>query len=326
MTASAEASAAAPPLNKRVPDFFIVGHAKSGTSALYKMLKLHPQIFMPSLKEPWFFVPELRSATPGRHPSTLEEYLALFDEARPDQRIGEATPSYLLSRTAAARIAEVQPQARIIAIFREPASFLRSLHLQFVQTDVETETDLRTALALEDARREGKSLPRHSTRPQTLLYSEHVHYAEQLRRYHAVFPREQVLALIYEEFLQDNAAMVREILRFLDVDDTHPIELIRWNSTVRVRAPRMHQLVRSLYLGRDPTSRAVKSAVKRVTSKKLRRGALRATRSSLFYANPAPPDEELTLELRRRFRGEVEALGDYLDRDLLTLWGYDSVS
>jgi hypothetical protein len=195
-----------------------------------------------------------------------------------------------------------------------------------VETHVETETDLRTALALEGARREGKSLPRHSTRPQTLLYSEHVRYVEQLRRYHAVFPPDQVLVLIYEEFLQDNAAMVREILRFLEVDDTHPIELIRWNSTVRLRAPWMHQLVRSLYLGRDPTSRAVKSTVKRVTSKKLRRGALRATRSSLFYADPRPPDEELTLELRGRFRGEVEALSEYLDRDLVTLWGYDGVS
>ena len=68
---------------------------------------------------------------------------------RREQRVGEASPSYLWSEHAAARIAELQPDARIIAILREPASFLRSLHLQLLQTHVETERDLRKAIALE---------------------------------------------------------------------------------------------------------------------------------------------------------------------------------
>ena len=54
-----QASAAEPgPAGRRVPDFFIVGHAKSGTTALYEMLRAHPQIFMPDLKEPKFFAYE----------------------------------------------------------------------------------------------------------------------------------------------------------------------------------------------------------------------------------------------------------------------------
>src|SRR5437763_10281928 len=154
---SPEASVAASLLDKRLPDFFLVGHGKSGTSALYRMLRAHPQIFMPTLKEPWFFSAEL-FPRPPRKLETLEEYAALFEAAEPGQRVGEATPAYLFSQTAAARIAEVQPGARIIAILREPASFLRSLHLQFLQNQVESETDLRTALALEGARREGNEL------------------------------------------------------------------------------------------------------------------------------------------------------------------------
>src|SRR4030088_1366059 len=118
----------------RLPDFFIAGHAKSGTTALYQMLRRHPQISLPDSKEPWFFAPDMRPRfepyLAGMPPETLEEYLALFAEARPEQRAGEASSSYLWSRTAAARIAEVQPAARIIAILREPTSFLRSLHLQ----------------------------------------------------------------------------------------------------------------------------------------------------------------------------------------------------
>src|ERR1035438_10366848 len=69
---------------KRVPDFFIVGHAKCGTTALYHMLKEHPQIFMCEVKEPRYFNTDLRSrfevgkATP-KPQHTLEGYLSLLD-------------------------------------------------------------------------------------------------------------------------------------------------------------------------------------------------------------------------------------------------------
>src|SRR5664280_480383 len=327
MTASADLSAAAlTPPQGRVPDFFIVGNAKSGTSALYRMLRRHPQIYMPDVKEPSFFVPELqlpRQKAPN-YSDTFEEYLSLFDAARPEQRVGEATPSYLWSRTAASRIADVQPAARIIAILREPASFLRSLHLQFVQNHVETETDLRKAVGLEELRRQGEALPGDSTRPQALLYSDHVRYVEQLRRYHAIFPPEQVLVLIYEDFRRDNESTVRTVLRFLDVDDTSPIEVMEWNPTVRVRSPRLYGLVRSLYLGRGPAARAAKAGIKALTPRQVRHDAL-ALQRRVQWGKPLPPDEELMLELRRRFKGEVVALSEYLDRDLVTFWGYDNI-
>src|SRR6202035_5818480 len=111
-----------------VPDFFIVGHQKCGTTALYEMLRRHPQIFMPGLKEPRFFSSDLsrkpRLRTSRKELNTFEEYLSLFQPAGPEQRVGEATPMYLMSRVAASAIAEVQPAARVIAILREPASFL----------------------------------------------------------------------------------------------------------------------------------------------------------------------------------------------------------
>src|SRR5712664_3554039 len=112
MTASAEQASASAPAQKRIPDFFIVGHAKSGTTALYELLRRHPQIYLPDSKEPWFFASDMRPRfeprLAGSPPETLEEYLSLFAEAEPGQRAGEASSSYLWSRTAAARIAEVQ--------------------------------------------------------------------------------------------------------------------------------------------------------------------------------------------------------------------------
>jgi hypothetical protein len=326
MATSSDANTlAAVPAHLRAPDFFIVGHRKCGTTALYEMLRSHPQVYMPELKEPWFMARDLHIPIEGssRLPRTLEEYLSLFSAATPEQRTGEATPSYLLSHTAARDIAQLQPRARIIAILREPASFLRSLHLQTVQNHAETETDLRRALELEPLRREGKEIPRDAVRPEDLFYSEHVRYVEQLRRYHAVFPREQVLVLIYDDFLADNAATVRRVLRFLEVDDSHEPPQTRANPTVRVRSPRAYDLMRSIYLGRGAPARALKAAIKALAPRELRIKALEATRRRVMYGKPRAPDEALMLDLRRRFRDEVVAASEYLERDLVALWGYD---
>jgi hypothetical protein len=325
MTASAEALAAARAGQTRVPDFFIVGHPKSGTTALYEMLRRHPQIFMPDLKEPRFFAPELYPRRSEVHPHTLEEYVSLFEAARPGQVTGEASPLYLRSRTAAGLIAKLRQDARIIAILREPASFLRSLHLQNLENHVETERDLRKALDLEGVRRQGKAIPRDAIAPEVLMYSEHVQYVEQLRRFHAAFPPAQVLVLVYDDFRADNEGTVRQVLRFLGVDDKHPIEMVEANPTVRVRSTRLYELLRSLYLGRGGAASAVKAGIKTVTPRRLRLEALHATRHRILYGKPRPPDEELMVELQRRFKSEVVALSEFLGRDLVTLWGYDGV-
>jgi hypothetical protein len=329
MTTSAEAVSPNRKGNRRLPEFFIVGHPKCGTTALHEMLKRHPQIFMSEPKEPRFLASDLRDRfeIPATKtiPRTLDQYLDLFDRAGPDQRAGEASPTYLSSRTAASAIAELQPRARIIALLREPSSFLHSLHLQFIQTHVENEKSLRKALSLEPARREGKRLPPRSHRPQVLLYSEHVRYVEQLRRYHDVFPREQVQVLIYDDFRRENEATIRRVLRFLDVDDSVPIGIRDANPTVRVRARRLHGLAHAISVGQDPGARAVRGVVSALTPRRLDRTTAVAIRDRLFFTGPRPTDERLMRELRRRFKPEVVALSEYLERDLVGLWGYDEL-
>jgi hypothetical protein len=309
----------------RIPDFFIVGHSKSGTTALHEMLTQHRQIYMPPDKEPWFFAEELRERPPPRPqgiPNSLSEYAAWFAAAETGQLVGEASPQYLRSRTAASRIAEVRPDARIIAIFREPASFLRSLHLQFVQTNVETEENFGRALELEQRRRAGKDIPRHTYWPKALLYSDHVRYLEQLRRYLAVFPRENVHVLIYDDFRADNERIVRGVLRFLDVEDDVPIELRESNPTVHPRSQRLNQLVHAIGVGHGPASRAINTSIKAVTPPQLRRRAFDTVRRRVIFGAPQAADPEVIAALRARCEPEVEAFSDYLGRDLVSLWGY----
>jgi hypothetical protein len=313
----------------RPPDFFIVGQPKSGTTALYEMLRSHPQLYMPELKEPMFLASDLlaglRWPTVRARPRTLEDYLSLFAPAAPRQRAGEASALYLCSHDAAANIARLAPDARIIAILREPVGLLRSLHLQLVQDHSETERDLRKALSLEGERRQGRHVPRDCARPAALYYSEHTCYVDQLRRYRDAFSSDQVLVLIYDDFRADNPGTVRAVLEFLEVDETFPVQASDANPTVRLRSRQLDEMVKSVSAGRGPVMRAVKAPVKTLMPARVRRGALGLARRRLLYGEPRPPDAALTLQLRRRFKDEVVALSEYLGRDLVNLWGYDGI-
>lgn len=314
----------------RLPDFFIVGHQKCGTTALWEMLRRHPQIFMPRVKEPRYFAFDMRSRLSevvAAHRQTLEGYLRLFVGARQDQLIGEASPQYLRSHVAAAEIAKLAPQARIIAILREPVSFLRSFHLQLVQNQMESEPDLARALALEDDRRQGRRIPRRCHHPPDLLYSEHVRYSEQLRRFHDAFPQEQVLVLIYDDFRRDNQATLRAVLRFLSLADSVAIEPLEVESVKAVRSARMHRLTAALArAARNPAAAGrLLRAVVALTPRPLRSGASAALLRRAAYTSMRPSDEDLTRELRRRFKPDVQAVSEYLRRDLVALWGYDRI-
>jgi hypothetical protein len=315
-------------MSARLPDFFIVGHPKSGTTALYEMLRQHPEIYMPKAKEPRYFASDLPSSfqrSSDVPPLTYDDYLALFAPAGADQRVGEASTAYIWSQTAAQQIAAARPDARIIAILREPASFIRSMHLQLLQIRIENEPSLRKAIGLEPARREGRKLTKTVERwPQVLLYTDRVRYVEQLRRYRALFAPEQMLVLIYDDFRNDNDAVLRQVLRFLEVDDTAHIDVMEANPTVRVRSQRLEDMVTAASLGRGSFARAVKSTARvALPSKRLREDAFMLVRRRIVFGQPPAPEASFMLELRRRFKAEVEALSAYMDRDLVKLWGYD---
>ena len=337
MTASAMRSSTAPAIDPRMPDFFIVGHAKSGTTALYEMLRRHPQVFMPEYKggagkEPWYFSRENPHpqtggerdiSFTGRTAMSEEEYLSLFADAAPEQVRGEASSSYLWSHTAAARIHAVRPDARIIAIIREPASFLRSLHMQLLQNRHEAVHDFREAVELDQARREGKHIPSRSYWPGALIYSDRVRYVEQLRRYHELFGTDQVLVLIYDDFRDDNAATVESVERFLGVAEV-PIAPLEANPTIVPRA-RVESWRRKLRRGRDPLWRALRGTGKALTTRGMRERYFYSLVPRAVFGRPPEEDAEFMSELRRRFKPEVVALSEYLQRDLVALWGYDDL-
>jgi hypothetical protein len=316
----------------RLPDFFIAGHERCGTTALYKILRQHPRIFLPELKESRYFVTERdesagREYTPDGRPLTLAAYKRLFAPAADGQLAGDASPQYLRSEDSARLIAAAQPAARIIVSLREPISFLRAFHLNNVLSRLEDERDFVRALELEPERRLGRRIPRGSPGPGRVLYSEYVRYVDQLRRFEGVLPREQIKVIIFDDFRADNAAVAGDVLGFLGLGgafDFEPVGDGRERKAIRTR--RGHRLALALQRARRRPDRAGRGwrAVNALTPA-LRSKWVEDVARRLVFARPPAISEAQLDELRRRYKPEVVALSEHLGRDLVREWGYDRI-
>lgn len=215
------------------PNFIILGAAKAGTTALYHYLKQHPQIYVTPLKETNYFAlagEKLDFRGPGdadyvNSLSITDEaaYRAQFDGVTDEIAVGEASPLYLYHPHAAARIREAVPDARLVAILRNPIDRAYSAFLHLVRDGREPERDFARVLQLE---------------PERIAANwEHIwhlaamgRYEEQLRRYYDLFPREQIKVYLYRDLRTDQTGVLRDLFAFLGADpDFRPDCTQRYN-------------------------------------------------------------------------------------------------
>jgi hypothetical protein len=289
------------------PDTFVVGAFKSGTTALYEYLRAHPQIFMCVPKEPMYFGADL---TPRYRRMTEQEYLALFADAQPGQRAGEASPWYLYSHSAPAEIAHFAPDARIIVMLRNPVDVMHAQHGQLVFNRREDITDFAAALEAEPARRRGERIPGDAIRPEALYYRHSVHFAEQLRRWLDVFGRERVHVIVFDDFVADPRTAYRGVLEFLGVDPDVQIDFAVHNPSQQARSRLLQRLVfapprplRGLYgrLRRLGLAHRLRDVLVSFNSRRSRRPAM---------------DPQLRRRLVEELAPQVRELGELIGRDL----------
>ena len=203
-----------------MPNFLIIGAPKAGTSALYHYLQQHPQIYMSPMKETKFFAFEgeqINFQGPGdstlKYITDIEAYRALFKHVSNEVAIGEATPWYLYSPKAAERIQSYIPNAKLIAILRDPVERAHSHFLSHVSRGWEPLNDFSQAmLAEEDRIRNNWSYPWY--------YKQRGFYAVQLKRYFERFDRNQIKVYLYEDFKADSQSILKNIFQFLGVDNS----------------------------------------------------------------------------------------------------------
>ena len=213
-----------------LPDFIIIGTQKAGTTSLHAYLSQHPQFLRPYEKEVHFFDGGLDPSI-DNYQKGQAWYRAHFPFRKNGSasRVFEASPLYIFNPLVPGRMFNLLPQARIIAILRNPTDRAISHYfhekqrgyesLPIMEALLEEERRLESAIRLKDYK--NYSFIHHS-------YKSRGHYSEQLERYLKFFPRQQVLILNSEEFFHDQHNILRQVTDFTGVDsdfkvkDSHP--------------------------------------------------------------------------------------------------------
>ena len=291
-----------------LPDFLIVGAAKAGTTSLYHYVRRHPEIYMSPVKEPRYFAlagHPLDFTGPGdgrlfaTTATTLEDYRRLFAGRRNETVAGEASVLYLPDAGAAAAIAEAIPGARIVAVLRNPAERAYSGYLYHAR-DGREPLSFEEALAAEDDRRAAGWFTAWQYRGQGF-------YHRHLSRYYERFPTEQIRVFLYEDLDRDPHGFLRELFRFLGVDDAfQPDVSVRWNPSGRPRSRRFQRVL----TGHHP----VKEAVKRVIPPEWGHRVIDRIQVANLERPPLSP--ETRADLVAGYEDDIRRLEQLIGRDL----------
>ena len=204
---------------QKKPNFIVIGAMKAATTSLYTYLKQHPDVFMTAIKEPMFFN-NFQSKNSfkvlGRKTkkiTTFEHYYPLFDSAKNEKAIGEASPAYISNKDCPSLIKKHLPETKIIAILRQPVARAYSNFLHARRAGREPISDFETAFNKESERKAKNWSPLYH-------YKDKGYYAEQLGRYFTLFQKENIKILLFEDLVKNPIKTTQEVFKFLNIDNS----------------------------------------------------------------------------------------------------------
>lgn len=203
-----------------LPDFFLVGAARSATTTTFEALRTHSQINMPAIKEPQYFSynPDRPGFNPGNGPGdkgetiwtkTKSKYKKYFKQK--NTLHGDASVSYLYSPDAPKKIADCVPDAKIIIQLRHPVDRAYSHYKQLVRDGRETKS-FKKAINEEENRIEKNW--------EWAWHYKHVgQYAEQVKRYKKYFPDEQIRIVRFDDYVLNTKKVIHNHIAFLNLEE-----------------------------------------------------------------------------------------------------------
>jgi hypothetical protein len=290
-----------------LPNFLIIGAAKSGTTALYTYLKQHPEIFMSTPKELRYFSnfstpPE---GIPHHHAvSSLEEYTAYFDAVTDEKAYGESSPMYLYTAGTAERIKTVIPDVKLLAILRNPIDRAYSAYTHALRDWIETAETFEEALEKEPERIEaGWGMLWH--------YAHAGLYYEQLSRYYNVFDPDQIRVFLHDDLVKDVESLLTEIFLFLDVDPNFkPDTSSRPNVSGFPKNKFLHELMKKVFINDNPIKRISRA----LFPETLRQKVMLSLRNPNLEKRQMP--KVIRQQLQEFFAEDIQNLGRLINRDL----------
>jgi Sulfotransferase family len=289
------------------PNFFVLGAARSGTTALAEMLRQHPDAFVTRPKEPHFLAFANRAVAftgPGDDVTInrvavtdIEAYRALYDGAAGKAARGDASVSSLYyADDAVATLTQHFPDARLVVILRDPVARAFSAYSYLRVRGYEPCEAFADALALEEERRKrGWHHLYH--------YAGMGRYARQLRVFTDAFPGDRIKVLFYEAMEADPAGTARDLFAFLGINPTAEVSHERVNVSGSPRSPFAQRAIQW-----GARRQVLKSALKKVAPFGVRERIRRAN----LTQSAAPPSEAALL--RDRFALDNDALRGLLEQ------------
>ncbi|MER7166917.1 sulfotransferase [Micromonospora sp. NPDC000207] len=206
-----------------LPDFLIIGGQRCGTTSLHAYLAGHPDVSAATGKELQFFT--------LHHERGERWYRAHFPPPAPRRQTFEASPYYLFHPSVPQRVARLLPQARFVALLRDPVERAYSHYLHTLSYGLEP-LSFADAIAAEpqrlaEALRDGPDTPAAHHALRNHSYLARGRYAEQLHRWYAHVPAERLHVIRSEDLYADPATVYGDVLRFLGLAAYAPPQFAR---------------------------------------------------------------------------------------------------
>lgn len=288
----------------KLPNFLIVGVQKAGTTSIYNYLQEHPQVFMSRIKETNFLEQDWLSFPPEKQNKngiiTIEDYTALFTDVKNEIAIGEASPNYLFHyESSAARIKKYVPNAKLIAVIRNPVERAYSDYLMHIRDAIGTKFN---------------SFSEQIDKSHSSFMIRKGFYFTPLKYYLEQFDREQVKVCLYDDLCRDSVSFMEDFYAYIGVDPN-----FKPNTNKKVQQAKIpkNQAVNNLLQTNNPLRKLAANTLKTVmpleTRQKLRDRLINANSQSKKAVPLTTEDKEKLIDL---YREDILQLQDLIDRDL----------
>lgn len=295
------------------PNFFLIGAPKSGTTALAAYLAMHPNVCFSVPKELFYWnedYPWLRDRL-GIY--SEHDYLKFFANWNPEQHsiVAEGSTTYLQSRVAVQKILEYNPDAKFVAILRNPVDTAYALHGELLVKFNEDEPDFEKAWSLQQDRSEGRSMPRRCGVPNQLQYRDVAAFGDQLSRFFAAVPESRRRVFLHEDLVSNCAKVYGDVLEFAGLPHDGRDTFSRFNEA------RRHRFGKLAVLYHAPP-KFIKSPIRAFQKWLAAHPVLKERLRNIAYIKKKRPplSPDFRVHLTEVFNDEIHHTADLLQRDL----------
>lgn len=291
-----------------IPDFFIVGAPKSGTTSLYHYLKEHPDIFMPDIKEVNFFSSNEITSQNLYYKNQVvidnkDDYLNLFKNTNPEEITGESSVSYLFYPEVAKKIKKFNPNAKIIIVLRNPVYRAFSHYLMDFNEGYFDKSfgDIFNKKSSEQIKSKQFKLFFQQVFELGLYYS-------QVKRYLEVFPRENVFIIFQEDLRENTESIIKDLYSFIGVNNDFSPVISKKHNTYSVPS---NKFLKSIYRN---------SKLRSLLEQLLPRATKNFLRKKFFNSDKPVLDKKLLNDVSEFYMEDKLKLGSLLGLDFEKKW------